>query len=156
MSVTYHGPVPVSKPDIIMAKKHLKSTLALKKTELNMNLQKIADHQQAASNTNNPKSVAYNKGHILGHVKDNKSIKKVIAERQASVKTVNNLKPQGDNMAFNTKKTGTYKGKSNVAGGGGRFKQMTDNGVSPGLAAYIGKKKFGAAQMAKMAAPGKK
>lgn len=155
MAVTYHGKTPVTAPDISMAKKHLKDTLKFKKTELNMNLGKIADHQQAVANTNNPQSVAYNKGHIAGHVKDNKDIKKVIAERQASVKTVNKLQPQGDTMAFNTKKTGSYKGQSNAPGGGGRFRQMTDNGVSPALAAYIGKKKFGAKQMATMAAKGK-
>lgn len=58
-------------------------------------------------------------------------------------------------MAFNTKKKGSYKGKSNAPGGGGRFKQMTDNGVSPGLAAFIGRKKFGAKTFSKMATKGK-
>lgn len=57
---------------------------------------------------------------------------------------------------FNTKKTGDYKGKSNAAGGGGRFQQMIDSGKSPALAAYIGRKKFGAKTMASMAAKGKK
>lgn len=56
---------------------------------------------------------------------------------------------------FTTKKTGSTDGQSNVAGGGGRFKQMTEHGVSPALAAYIGRKKFGASNMAKMAAKGK-
>lgn len=55
-------------------------------------------------------------------------------------------------MAFQTKKTGSTDGKSNKLGQGGRFKQMTDSGVSPALSAWIGKKKFGANAMAKMAA----
>lgn len=55
-------------------------------------------------------------------------------------------------MAFKTKKTGSTDGQSNKLGGGGRFKQMTDKGVSPALASYIGRKKFGASAMAKMAA----
>lgn len=54
-----------------------------------------------------------------------------------------------------TKKTGTFQGKSNEAGGGGRFAQMQAKGVSPALAAYIGRKKFGAKAMAKMGAKGK-
>lgn len=145
-----------------MAKKHLQDTLQLKKKELTMNNQKISDHQQAVQATNIPASKSYNKGHIDGHIKDNKAIKSVIAERQTSLKTLNNLKPvydtvnKGDNMALNTKKTGSYKGQSNAPGGGGRFKQMTDNGVSPALASYIGRKKFGAGNMAKMAVAGKK
>lgn len=57
---------------------------------------------------------------------------------------------------FTTKKTGSTDGKSNAPGGGGRFKQMTEHGVSPGLAAFIGKKKYGAGKFAKMAAAGKK
>lgn len=53
------------------------------------------------------------------------------------------------------KKTGTTDGKSNKLGGGGRFKQMTDKGVSPALAAFVGKKKYGAKAMSKWAAKGK-
>lgn len=49
------------------------------------------------------------------------------------------------------KKTGSTNGKSNAPGGGGRFKQMTNSGMSPALAAFIGKKKYGAKTMAKMA-----
>lgn len=62
---------------------------------------------------------------------------------------------KGKDMADTTKKTGTTDGKSNALGGGGRFQQMKNKGVSPALAAYIGKKKFGASAMAKMAAKGK-
>lgn len=58
-------------------------------------------------------------------------------------------------MAFNTKKTGTYKGKSNAVGGGGRFKQMTDSGMSPALASFIGRKKYGSSALSKMAAAGR-
>lgn len=117
MAKDYHGPVPVTPTDIAMAKTHLQDTLKMKKAELNMNLQKIADHSQAASATNDPASQAYNQGHIEGHVKDNKAIQKVIDDRQTSMKTINNLKP-----------------------------------VPVGMAEYIGKKKLGASNMAKMAA----
>ena len=54
------------------------------------------------------------------------------------------------------KKTGTFKGKSNKLGGGGRFAQLVASGKSPALAAYIGRKKYGAKKMAKMAAKGRK
>lgn len=59
-------------------------------------------------------------------------------------------------MAKPLKKTGTTDGKSNATGGGGRFQQLVDQGKSPALAAYIGRKKFGAKGMAAMAAKGKK
>lgn len=55
-----------------------------------------------------------------------------------------------------TKKTGTFQGKSNKLGGGGRFAQMEARGTSPALAAYIGKKLYGKKKMSKMAAAGKK
>ena len=51
-----------------------------------------------------------------------------------------------------TKKTGTFHGKSNKLGGGGRFAQMQAKGMSGGLAAWIGRRKFGAKMMAKMSA----
>lgn len=51
-----------------------------------------------------------------------------------------------------TKKTGSFEGKSNKLGGGGRFAQMEDKGVSPALAATIGRKLYGKKKMAKMAA----
>jgi len=54
-----------------------------------------------------------------------------------------------------TKKTGSFKGKSNKLGGGGRFAQMEAKGTSPALAAYIGRKMYGKKKMAKMASKGK-
>lgn len=54
------------------------------------------------------------------------------------------------------KKTGTYKGKSNKPGGGGRFQQLVDKGMSPALAASIGRKKYGKKQFAQMAAAGRR
>lgn len=56
----------------------------------------------------------------------------------------------------NTKKTGEFHGKSNKLGGGGRFAQLEAKGVSPGLAAYIGRKKLGKEKFQKLAAEGKK
>jgi hypothetical protein len=54
------------------------------------------------------------------------------------------------------KKSGTYKGKSNKLGGGGRFKQMTDSGMSPALAASIGRKTLGKKKFQRLAADAKK
>jgi hypothetical protein len=54
------------------------------------------------------------------------------------------------------KHTGKTDGKSNKLGGGGRFKQLEDQGKSPALAAFIGDKKYGKSKMAKMAAKGRK
>lgn len=60
------------------------------------------------------------------------------------------------------KKTGTYKGKSNALGGGGRFKQVMDAAKASGaanpaaVAAAAGRKSLGKAKMAKLAAAGKK
>ena len=59
-------------------------------------------------------------------------------------------------MAFSIKKTGTTDGKSNKLGGGGRFKQMTNSGMSPALAAYIGRAVHGKKKMAEMSAKGRK
>jgi hypothetical protein len=41
-------------------------------------------------------------------------------------------------------------------GSGKRFKALTDSGMSPALAAHIGRKKYGKKKMAKMAAAGSK
>lgn len=54
-----------------------------------------------------------------------------------------------------TKKTGTFEGKSNAAGGGGRAAQLKSQGMSGGLIGYLGRKKFGSKVMAHMAAKGK-
>lgn len=55
-----------------------------------------------------------------------------------------------------TKKTGTFQGKSNKLGGGGRFAQMEAKGASPALAAYIGRRLYGKKKMTKMASKGRK
>jgi len=41
-------------------------------------------------------------------------------------------------------------------GSGARFKALTRKGMSPALAAHIGRKRHGAAKMAKMSAAGRK
>jgi hypothetical protein len=49
------------------------------------------------------------------------------------------------------------KGKARMKpGGGGRFKKLTKGGMSPALAAYVGRKKYGAKKMAKFSATGRK
>jgi len=52
--------------------------------------------------------------------------------------------------------TKTFKGKSMKPGGGGRFAKMVASGKSSALAAYIGRKKYGAKKMASFSAQGKK
>ena len=58
------------------------------------------------------------------------------------------------------KTTGTYKGKSNVLGGGGRFAQVAAKagGGAKGaaIAAAIGRAKYGNKKMSEMAQAGKK
>lgn len=41
-------------------------------------------------------------------------------------------------------------------GGGGRFKKLVRSGMSPALAAWIGRKKYGKKRFQKMAAAGRK
>lgn len=50
-------------------------------------------------------------------------------------------------VASKIKTSGTFKGKSNKLGGGGRFAQLEAQGKSPALAAYIGRQKYGAKKM---------
>ncbi len=63
-------------------------------------------------------------------------------------------------MKGKVKTTGTYKGKSNKLGGGGRFAQVAAKagGGKKGaaIAAAIGRKKYGAKKMSVMAAAGRK
>lgn len=54
------------------------------------------------------------------------------------------------------KKSGTTDGKPNKLGGGGRFQQLKDKGLSDKLSAWIGNRKHGSKQMHKWAAAGKK
>lgn len=63
------------------------------------------------------------------------------------------------------KKTGSYKGKSNKVGGGGRFAQTVDAIMRAGImdrkeaaaiAAKQGRKKYGKTRFAKMGAAGRK
>lgn len=49
-----------------------------------------------------------------------------------------------------TKKTGKTDGKSNALGGGGRFQQMLNKGMSPALAATIGRNKYGAKKFSRL------
>jgi hypothetical protein len=114
---SYHGPTPVTDDDITLAKKHLTDTLTLKKKELKLNNSKIADHKQAVAATDNPESKAYNRDHIEGHVKDNKAIKKVINERQASQKTIATLKPDRTYDDVRKAKVGIMTKKAGVDNG---------------------------------------
>ncbi len=50
----------------------------------------------------------------------------------------------------------TFKGKSMAAGGGGRFAKMMAEGVPAGVAAAMGRKKYGAKKMAEWSAKGRK
>lgn len=54
------------------------------------------------------------------------------------------------------KTSGETDGKSNKLGGGGRFQQLKNKGLSDKLTAWIGRRAHGAKKMAKWAAAGKK
>ena len=57
-------------------------------------------------------------------------------------------------MAIKTKVS--FHGKSNKLGGGGRFAQLLAKGVPAGVAANMGRKKYGKKRFQAMAAKGKK
>lgn len=65
-------------------------------------------------------------------------------------------------MKNTIKTTGTYQGKSNKLGGGGRFAQLKNKLATQGVnnpgavAAAIGRKKYGAKKMAQLSAKGRK
>lgn len=46
-------------------------------------------------------------------------------------------------------------GQSMAPGGGGRFQQMLDQGMSPALAGWIGRKKYGSKKMSSWSAKGR-
>lgn len=62
-------------------------------------------------------------------------------------------------MASSIKTTGTYKGKSNKLGGGGRFAQLAEKagGGKKGaaIAAAVGRAKYGAKKMGQLSAKGR-
>lgn len=113
-------------------------------------------------------SVDYNMNHFKDHFNDTKtSIKKMSTvdpkmadqHKQKVAGMLNDMLNQvkGDSMAkVQVKKTGSFKGEPNKLGGGGRFKQMVSQGMSPGLVAYIGRKKLGSSRMAQLAAAGRR
>lgn len=55
-----------------------------------------------------------------------------------------------------TKKTGSFDGKPNRLGGGGRSAQLKAKGLSGALIHFIGAKRYGNAKMAQMSAAGRK
>jgi hypothetical protein len=66
--------------------------------------------------------------------------------------------PDADDAAPVSKPNATSGAKPNAhapVGQGGRFAAMEAKGVSPALAAFIGRKKYGAGKMASMAAKGR-
>lgn len=145
MAVDYHGPLPVTTQDKKMAKKHLTASKQLLQS-------KISDHESAkedAQEGGNEASESYNDSHLVSHKKD-------LAKVNTSLKTLSNQAVKGDNMATPIKKTGSTGGQPNTPGGGGRFKQMVAKTGSPALAAFIGRKKYGAKAMSKMSASGRK
>ncbi len=76
----YHGVIPPTKEDAVLAKSHLDRTLKLEKT-------KIAEHvsQKAkAKKVGNKVSAIYNESHIKNHKKD-------VEEREQSKATINKV-----------------------------------------------------------------
>jgi hypothetical protein len=66
------------------------------------------------------------------------------------------LSKKDKTLAKPLKKTGSTNGKPNKLGGGGRFQQLLNQGKSPALAAFIGRKSLGKKKFQKLAAAGKK
>lgn len=54
------------------------------------------------------------------------------------------------------KHTGSTNGEPNKLGGGGRFQQLLNQGKSPALAAYIGRRSLGKKKFQSLAAKGRK
>jgi DNA modification methylase len=78
--VKYHGVVPPTKEDAVLAKSHLDRTLKLEKT-------KIKEHETQkakAKKVGHKKSVKYNESHIDKHKED-------VKEREDSKKTINQV-----------------------------------------------------------------
>lgn len=76
----YHGVIPPTKEDAVMAKSHLDRTLNLEKT-------KIKEHEVAkkkAKKVGHKASVKYNDSHIKKHQED-------VAEREQSKKTISKV-----------------------------------------------------------------
>lgn len=73
-----HGKLPVTKADIKMSKKHIKSTIKLEK-------KKVKDHVKAAKKTTNRSSKAYNLSHAKEHQKDIK-VRQKYAKKVAKLK----------------------------------------------------------------------
>lgn len=78
---------------------------------------------------------------------------KVVGGLQGMMNQVSKF-TKGTNMQT-TQKTGSFQGKSNAPGGGGRAAQLKAKGLSGGLIGFIGRKKFGAKTMAKWSAAGR-
>jgi len=74
---SYHGPLPVTPKDKVMAKQHLNATKTLLQS-------KIKDHAQAKATTPDPKSKAYNQSHLISHKKDLQEVNNSLRTLQAS------------------------------------------------------------------------
>ena len=77
---TYHGVIPPTKEDAVLAKSHLDRTL-------NLEEDKVDEHEKQkakAKKVGNKASVKYNESHIEKHKED-------IKERQNSKKTINKV-----------------------------------------------------------------
>lgn len=59
------------------------------------------------------------------------------------------------NKAAGIRHAGTFKGKSNAVGGGGRFAQLRAQGKSPALAAFIGRQSLGKSKFQALAVKGR-
>lgn len=83
------------------------------------------------------------------------SLKKKLGLK-GKTKTGEMISAMNKSKVHHLKHTGTFEGKSNKLGGGGRFKQLVAQGKSPALAAYIGRKSLGTKKFQSLAAKGKK
>lgn len=76
----YHGVIPPTKEDAVLAKSHLDRTLKLEQTKIKEHIKQKAK----AKKMGNKKSMSYNESHIKNHKKD-------VAERVQSKKTIANV-----------------------------------------------------------------
>ncbi len=127
--------MPVMPSDKAMRLKHTAQSV-------DYNLSHFYDHASGLSTslkkmaTVNPKMAQMHRTQVLGHMD--------------KIST----KLKGTNMAT-TKKTGSFAGKSNKPGGGGRAAQLKAKGLSGGLIGFLGRRKYGASAMAKWSAAGR-
>lgn len=174
MAVNTYQPVnktdkPPTKADAKMRKKHTTDSVSY-------NLNNMRDHGEALNQSlsklktvapQDSKNLAQDASKIMGamHQQINQAAgmsgnmnmkgSMMVKKPTKDVENAADTKKPGDAKEDTTKKTGSFQGKSNALGGGGRAAQLKAKGLSGALIGYIGRKKYGAKAMGKMSAKGR-